>query len=285
MKYPETFPGKDLGVADFVVTDRMLKDYFEGLEVDASWFRDGSPYRRPLAPSLMAPDDELFFANGAYFKNSFGTLWMRQKWTFHQPLFPSEPYRAAAKIADIYQHRHRTIVIVEIELRTPQGALVAQGHHHQSFVLTQSTGTVRLRDPHAKEAQPRFEPPSGEHLESFSRLITLEMCGTFFHGDRNFHTDRASAERLGFQHIVVGGRMTLGMLGIVLDKHFGRSWYEGGRLEVKFTNVVVPGDRVSANAVITGQIEDGGKRRFQVTLWVEKADGTVAVVGTASVPA
>ncbi|MBI3743805.1 MAG: hypothetical protein HY261_05890, partial [Chloroflexi bacterium] len=64
------------------------------------------------------------------------------------------------------------------------------------------------------------------------------------------------------------------------DQRFGRGWYEGGPLEVRFTNVTWPGDDVSANAIITNRIREGSRIKCDLALWVEKSDGTIAIVGT-----
>ena len=162
------------------------------------------------------------------------------------------------------------------------GETMAQGHHHQSFLLDQSTGKVQLRDPKAKGGARRFSVPDGESLEPTSYVITLEMCGSFFHGNANYHTNKEAAIELGFEEVVVGGRMTMSYLGDLMDKRFGKGWYQGGKLDIKFTNIVWPGDRVIARGVITDSVSENGGTRAKVAIWMEKEDGTVAIVGTAS---
>jgi len=55
-------------------------------------------------------------------------------------------------------------------------------------------------------------------------------------------------------------------------------FYEGGTLDIKFTNIVWPDERVTAKGVITDE-RDG---KANVTVWMEKDDGTVVIVGSAS---
>ena len=276
----ETWPGKDLGRKDFTVDETLLNDFTGGLQLDAAWYRERSQYARPLAPSLIVASFEERMSGGAFFRNTFGTLWMRQVWSFHQPVLAGETYSASARVVNIYEHRNRTVVSFETTLATPDGKTVAVGNHHQSFLLDQSTGKVALRDPKAKEGVRRWDPPEGERLEPLRRTMSLEMCNVFFHRGKNYHTELTAAERLGFSNVVVGGRMTLGLLGSLLDRRFGRGWYEGGSLEVKFTNVTWPGDEVSANAIITNRTHEGTRTKCDLALWVEKSDGTVAIVGT-----
>ena len=63
---------------------------------------------------------------------------------------------------------------------------------------------------------------------------------------------------------------------------FGKGWFEGGKLDIKFTNIVWPDDHVITKGVITDRVDENGGMRANVAVWVEKQDGTVCVVGTAS---
>ena len=277
----EAYVGKDLGSREFVATEEILKNYYEGLEIDPSWYAEQSPYGRPVAPSMTLTVVDTGFP-GAGFKNNFGTLWIRQEWDSYKPIMPGEGYKVTSRVLDVYEHRNRTVVNQEVTLWAPNGEMMAQGHHHQSYLLNQSSGKVALRDPKSKEGARRFAVPEGEPIEPTSQTITLEMCGTFFHGNANYHTDRKKAEELGFEEVVIGGRMTMSYLGDLMDKRFGKGWYEGGKLDIKFTNIVWPNDRVIARGVITERTKEDGGTRATVALWMEKEDGTVVIVGTAS---
>ncbi len=272
--------GKDLGSREFVADDRILRDYFDGLEIDPDWYSDNL-YGTPVAPSMTLSSVDGGFPGGG-FKNAFGNLWMRQQWQMNQPIVPGQEYTATSEISDIYDHRNRTLVNSEVVLWSPEGERMAVGHHHQSYLLSQSSGKVSLRDPKAKGGARRFEVPSGDLIEGDPHLISLEMCGTFFHGNANYHTDKRAAEELGFEEVVVGGRMTMSYIGDLMDRRFGKGWFEGGMLDIKFTNIVWPDDVVTVKAVITDESEDNGSRRANASVWMEKEDGTVAIVGTAS---
>ena len=277
----EAYVGKDLGSREFVATDELMENYFAGLEIDGSWYVEHSPFTETVAPSMVLTDVETGF-EGAGFENSFGTLWMRQEWDTHAPIVPGERYKATSRVSDIYEHRGRTVVDQETTLWTLGGEMAARGRHHQSYMRDQSSGQVELRSPKSKEGVRRFAVPEGETIGSEDHTITLEMCGIFFHGNANYHTDKKIAEELGFPDVVVGGRMTLSYIGDMMDKRFGKGWYEGGSLDAKFTNIVWPGDTVITRGVITDTVEGDGPDRANVAVWMEKDDGTVVIVGNAS---
>ena len=71
-------------------------------------------------------------------------------------------------------------------------------------------------------------------------------------------------------------------IGDMMDRRFGKGWYEGGKLDIKFTNIVWPDDHVIARGVITDRVQENGGARANVAVWMEKPDGTVCIVGTAS---
>lgn len=280
----EAYIGKDLGQLDVEINEQLLADYFEGLKIDPSWYSTNSPYDKPVVPSMVLTAIDTGFS-GAGFKNNFGNLWMRQQWELYRPMFLGTTYTKTSTISDIYEWRNRNVVKQEVKLWSPNGDLMALGTHHQSFMLNQSSGKVALRDPSKKEGIRKFQVPAGELVDPSSHDIDLEMCGQFFHGNANYHTSQEAAEELGFERVVVGGRMTMSYLGDLMDKRFGQSWFEGGIMDIKFTNITWPDENVTAHAVVTGEEPSDDGNRQNVALWMDKPDGTVVIVGTASVKA
>ena len=60
-------------------------------------------------------------------------------------------------------------------------------------------------------------------------------------------------------------------------------WFEGGKLDVKFTNIVWPGDSVTARGVLTDE-RSVSDDIAEARVWMEKDDGTVVIVGNAYIP-
>ena len=78
-----------------------------------------------------------------------------------------------------------------------------------------------LRDPKKKEGARRFDLPAGVELPAIERETSLEMCGQFSHGRKNYHTNKEASAELGFQDLVVCGKMTVSMVGEVLQGGLG----------------------------------------------------------------
>ncbi len=270
--------GKILEDREFVVSDAMIEDHFEGLSLDRSAFDRGET---PV-PSMIAGGADNFHGQSA-FKQDRGHLWMRQEWELLAPLARGEQYVANAHIDDIYKRRDRTVVNTVMDLKDAGGQVVVRSAHHQSFLLDDPVAEVQLRDPSKKEGVRKFNVPDGSEIAPFDRVITLEMCGKYFHGSRSYHTDLEASRELGFQQVVVGGRLTMSYMGELMEQHFGDAWWNGGRLDMKFTNPTWPDDHITMRGVSTGPAEDDASREAAFA-WIEKDDGTIVAIADASAP-
>ena len=276
--HTEPTVGKVLDDREFVVTDAMVDDHFDGLSLDRAAFDRGD---EPV-PSMVAGGADNFHGQSA-FSQDRGHLWMRQVWELNAPLERGQKYMAHASIEDIYKRRDRTVVDTAMELEDADGEVVIRAHHHQSFLLDQGDGEVVLRDPSKKEGVRKFDVPEGTPIESFDRVITLEMCGKYFHGSRSYHTDLDASKELGFSNVVVGGRLTMSYMGTLMEQHFGKAFWNGGKLDLKFTNPTWPDDHITMKGVSIGPSEDDPTREA-VFAWIEKDDGTIVLIANASAP-
>lgn len=267
----EPFVGMQVPPSPFSLDEKQIRDYYDGLELD-------SPTTVEHAPTTLAPD----LASDVMFSKQFGHLWLRQEWELRGGLVPGVEYAVEARVLDIYPRRNRTILLTETTSRDANGEPVIISRHHQSFLLDNHDGSVGLRDPKKKEGASTFSIPDGEPLTGIERTISLEMCGGFFHGNRNYHTDRDASAELGFEDVVVGGAMTQAYVSELLQGRFGDSWYDNGRVLVKFTNVVWPSESMLVQGVVTGPAEDDADRTHAF-VWIEKGDGTIAIVADATV--
>lgn len=267
--------GKVLASRPFVVTDTMVDNYLGGLGLDRD--TDDTPL-----PSMLAGYADNFH-EASRFRQDRGHLWMRQEWELNAPLDKDKSYVANATIADIYQRRDRTVVNTTMHLLDDAGDEVAISRHHQSFLLEEPVDMVQFRDPNKKEGARKFNVPDGVSLNSFEQVIDLEMCGQFFHGNRNYHTDRKASQELGFHDVVVGGHMTMSYIGLLMEKHFGASWWTGGKMDIKFTNPLWPGEHIRIRGVATGPMRQAEDRQ-EVFAWIEKGDGTIVLIANASAP-
>ena len=278
----DVFPGKDLGTLDLTITDDMVQHYIKGLDEPNPWYTTASPFGGPVAPVIVYQDTESEF-KGLYLDNLFGNLWRSQTWEIHAPTRVGQTLHCSARVAERYRRRDRDVVAQEMWVRDDAGQLVAHSVHHQSFLAEQTSGEVALRDPAAKEGSRQSAEPSGEPLSlELRKTFSVAMCNEFFYKRPNYHNDEEASRELGFGKVVIGGRMTLSCVTELLTRHFGRGFYLGGHLDVKFTNVLWPDEPFTTRGIVTGRTREGEGTRAQVTVFCEKADGTKIIVATAS---
>jgi len=276
------YAGKDLGSLDVTITADMVQHYIKGLDEANPWYTKDSPFGGPVAPVIIFQNVDSQF-KGWYLDNLFGNLWMRQEWDIYAPTRVGQTLHCSARVLDRYRRRDRDVVAQELLVHDQAGHLVARSVHHQSFLAEQTSGAVTLRDPQAKEGARTHSEPTGEPLSlEIKKTFTEEMCNAFFSTNRNYHNDKEESKKLGFGDVVIGGRMTISCVTELLTRHFGRGFYLGGHLDVKFTNVLWPNEPLTTRGVITGRTTVDGKSRAQVVVFCEKADGTKIIVGTAS---
>ena len=271
----DPYVGKQLSNLTFQVTPDLLTDYSVGLQLDAAQFK--------LVPSMIASGaDNDYFREIAYDYQS-GHLWMRQEWEFSEPLSTEKTYQVSGAIEEIYPRRNRNVVKYRVDI-TEQSTQtrVVRSYHHQSFLSEKlQADTLEFRDPSKKPGMRKFIKPTGTEFGGEQYVITKEMCGLFFHGNANYHTDEAAANQLGFAEIVVGGRMTMAYVGNTLESYFGSAWWDSGQLDLKFTNPVWCDDAITVHGI--QHTSQASTDRTAVFVWVEKADGTVVIVADASI--
>jgi len=278
----DVYPGKDLGTLDLTITEEMVEHYMRGLDEANPSYTTASPFGRPVAPVIVYQDMDSQF-EGWYLDNRFGNLWRRQEWDIHAPTFVGQTLHFTARVADRYRRRDRDVVAMEMWVRDDAAQLVAHSMHHQSFLAEQTSGEVTLRDPRAKEGAAQHAEPTGEPLSlELKKTFTDAMCNEYFYRSKNYHNDKDASQELGFKETVIGGRMTLSCVTELLTRHFGRGFYLGGQLDVKFTNVLWPNEPFTTRGVITSRTEDQGRTRAHVTVVCEKVDGTKIIVAAAS---
>ena len=274
--------GKELGALDLTITDEMVQQYIKGLDEPNAWYTTDSPFGGPVAPAIIFQDVSSRF-KGWYLPNLYGNLWRQQSWELHAPVRVGQTLTCRARVADRYAKRDREIVAQEVTLHDAAGQLVARGVHHQSFLPSKTAGGVELRDAKAKEGAKQHAAPTGEPLSlQLKKTFTAEMCDHFFYASRNYHNDKAESEKLGFNDVVVGGRMTLSCITEFMTRQFGQGFYQGGQLDIKFTNVLWLNEPFTTSGMITGRSQEKGATRAHVAISCKKADGTKIIVGTAS---
>jgi 3-hydroxybutyryl-CoA dehydratase len=127
----------------------------------------------------------------------------------------------------------------------------------------------------------------GDSLAGFERLITQERVDAYAEasGDHNpIHLDESYATTTQFGTRIAHGMLSLALVTEMLVAEFPESWHSGGKIKVRFSAPVFPGETVVAYGEITS-IDDSDEGLIATcAIGCKKPDGTDAVVGRATVP-
>jgi 3-hydroxybutyryl-CoA dehydratase len=127
----------------------------------------------------------------------------------------------------------------------------------------------------------------GDSLTGFEREITQDRVDAYAEasGDHNpIHLDESYASTTQFGTRIAHGMLSLALVTEMLATEFPSTWHSGGKLKVRFSAPVFPGETVVTYGEITAidETEDGLSATY--TIGCKKPDGTDAVVGRATVP-
>jgi acyl dehydratase len=276
----EVHVGKDLGGRETTVADADVRRYEAGTGgASAAATLDGVA----LAPALLF-HSEVYRSLAWYLPNVFGNLHARQEWELFAPLALGASVRTRSTVVERYVKRNREFVVNEVLITDPAGRWLQRSRTHQSFLVEDSRREIvvdREREKRADRAFTIGEGP-GEEIRPLARPITLAMCEAFSGPEKNYHTDRAMAQALGFPDVVVQGMLSICFVSELMTHAFGLGWHLGGKMDLRLVNVVWPDDVLTTRGKVREEVGEGSRRRVHLDVWCEKGDGTKTLVGSAS---
>ena len=272
----EVHVGQDLGGREVLVTRDEIAHYAAGTglaSVDA---------RGEIAPALLY-HSEVYRDLSWYLPNIIGNLHARQEWELFSPLRVGNRVRSRVTVVERYRKRDRLYVVAEVLWTTEDGRWLQRSRTHQSFLADDPAGEMVVDKAREKRSDRRFElPTEGEEIAPGRRTVTMDMCKAFSGPHRNYHNDREMAQALGFPDVVVQGMMAICGMSDTLDANFGAGWQHGGKLDLRLVNVVWLNDVLTTKARVREVVAEGSRKRALLDVWCEKADGTIALIGSAS---
>lgn len=278
----EVHVGRDLGGRAATITPDDVAHYEAGI--------GGPTPRLTLASGAVAAPALLFHSEvyrslAWYLPNIFGNLHARQEWQLFAPLTVGATVRTRSTVVERYVKRNREYVVNEVLVTDDAGRWLQRSRTHQSFLVADERRGLVVDREREKRVDRQFAIGEGDGvaLTPLSRTITLAMCEAFSGPEKNYHTDREAARMLGFPDVVVQGMWSICLVSELMTAAYGLAWHVGGSLDLRLVNVIWAEDAVTAHGKVREEIPEGGKRRVYVDVWCEKADGTKATVGTASV--
>lgn len=124
------------------------------------------------------------------------------------------------------------------------------------------------------------DTPVGTELPLVARRFSNEM---FAMGDvKTIHNDDAAAQREGLPRAVAVGPQVAALIFRMMRSCFEEGWLIGGKVALTFRRPVWSNDFATARGVITEIEPEDDSVRMICDVWIERADGEKAIVGTCS---
>jgi 3-hydroxybutyryl-CoA dehydratase len=131
------------------------------------------------------------------------------------------------------------------------------------------------------ETQPEKKPLGVIEVEITQAGIDAyaEVAGDF----NPIHVDPEYAAQTPFGGTVAHGFYVLSFGSVLLGRLFGRRWFEGGAMDVRFKRPARPGDRMRVWAYEKGKTAQEGGPALEVGIVWENQNGETLLEGTACV--
>ncbi len=106
----------------------------------------------------------------------------------------------------------------------------------------------------------------GDLLAGFARLVTQDRVNEYAEasGDHNpIHLDEAYAASTQFGTRIAHGMLSLALVTEMLSVEFPDTWHSGGKIKVRFSAPVIPGETVTTYGELTSINETDIDSRFE----------------------
>ena len=123
----------------------------------------------------------------------------------------------------------------------------------------------------------------GKHITA-ARLVTFSG-GPLTESNwprKNIHTDTEFAKSTGLPSRCASGTQFQGQMVEFLIDLFGEGWFTSGTMNVKFVDLVLENQTVTAHGKVTGRKPDGKGTRIELEIWSQRDDGRKVMTGTAT---
>jgi acyl dehydratase len=107
--------GTEAGRVEIAVTDAMIDDYLETMELDCPFFlRPIPPFAARIAPPDMVPKLAMAVLSEAFCNRVVGpNIRAKQVFQFFVPVFAGTLVRATSRVVEKYERRNRRFVTLE----------------------------------------------------------------------------------------------------------------------------------------------------------------------------
>ncbi len=315
--YDELEVGKDLGVADFRVTQEQIDQVCERTRYHHPFYEVDSPFGGTVAPIVMT-----FLLPRNMFSRVYNVRGLFYKWAydFTSPVLPGVDYLVRAHVTDKWIKKEREFVAYEATCEDKRGNLIftTRRAHVLDYIKTTAPKTASTKvssgelTPEGRAArQPYWDPDwqvataagtgkvsvsplatadtqLGSPLPRLSAFYSLEEIQrraklVFAGNPASLHIDYAAARQEGLPAPVANAQDVIELIEHSGVEFFGAGWIQGGKADLTLVRPVLPGNFLTSKGFVEAKepLADGSFR-LTCRVVVEDQKEQVKVAGTIS---
>jgi hypothetical protein len=307
--------GKDLGSAEFLLTQQHLDQECEKFRFHHPYYEVDSPFGGTVSPISLT-----YLLPRNLFSRAYSVRGLFYKWTFEalEPVKPDVKYVVSATLADKWIRNDREFVAYTAECRDPAGILIytTRRAHVMDFIKRTAPkigeGGISSSAENSAEAiavralalDPNYDVPTAAGSGKFevtpiadqrTKLGAALPSNSAYWSDREFeriekkskattlHFDVAAANQEGLPAPVATGPYVMELIHRSAMQFFGPGWIRGGRADLTVVRPTYPGDYVMSSGTVTGiERERDGALRITCQATVKNQKGEVKIAGKVS---
>ena len=124
------------------------------------------------------------------------------------------------------------------------------------------------------------DTPVGYELTGVKKKAAIQLMGSRLWGRFNpNHWDPVYAAETGLAAPIQTGEMSSAYLAEMCVNHFGRSFFEGSRMQCKYVASTLANEVITTYGVVREKTPKGDGFRFTVEVWAANDEGETKTVG------
>lgn len=289
---------EDFGPVEVLVDDFKIKRFAFVADDFGDWYLKASPWGPRIGqPGLLANDLLQLFTTRYAASRVVGLHTSEELW-FDRPVLLGQRVRLSGRYVDKYVHRGQGSVVMEAEARDHDDNVLIR-HRGVEIMRTQPgevggrgsagggenrrvTGEYDTSLPLVERLGRSVAPGMGllplQKEVTFEQMAVFSRLGEFV---RNIHNDLVTARGAGLDVPILQGQQQFCYLAELGARAFGRNWFTGGWLKVKFIRPIKAFEAIEVGGVVRELEPDGPRTVIDLDVWVRRSDGSLATVGWA----
>jgi acyl dehydratase len=273
-----------LGPVEVHASEKAVQRYCEDWDDRDPLYLSASPYGEPIVPPA-------YFAGLTGFQllstryAARATIGAKTEHRNLAPAFVGARLITRGSVVEKYVRRGLEYVVVESHTHDQNARPIRTSRDVILLGLERRADTeddARARASSRPPVSPLTAEAGGQEIPSTRKRAYQRALDESRFASNSIHNDEYT-RRHGYAGALMSAYVLCGYMSEPLVKFFGLRWFEDGSLALNFINGgVQQGDAITCRGRVTKTSTTSSGERHELTIWMQKDDGTCVVSGHAS---